>query len=120
MTLAPLTPAKALFQWRAAWPKFESLEVLHLWTMVVGIRTEVPFLRRVALQISRQRSSERMKWGRLASLMCKQFTATTRETTVVLTSPRAKSILPVPKTGKNANRGRNLWKDRLLGRRLRH
>ncbi|GBL76010.1 hypothetical protein AVEN_234324-1 [Araneus ventricosus] len=33
---------------------------LYLWTVVGEIRTVAPFLRRVGLQISRQRSSERM------------------------------------------------------------
>ncbi|GBO29424.1 hypothetical protein AVEN_161034-1 [Araneus ventricosus] len=39
----------------------------YLWTAVGGIRTVAPFLRHVALQISRQRSSERMQWYRLAT-----------------------------------------------------
>ncbi|GBN02183.1 hypothetical protein AVEN_173492-1 [Araneus ventricosus] len=34
---------------------------LHLRTVVGGIRTDVSFLRRVALEISQQRSSERMQ-----------------------------------------------------------
>ncbi|GBM49255.1 hypothetical protein AVEN_71002-1 [Araneus ventricosus] len=51
-------------------------------------------------------------WPLPLSLMCELFTAITRETTDALTSPRASSILPVPTTGNNANRGRNSWKDR--------
>ncbi|GBM43167.1 hypothetical protein AVEN_128492-1 [Araneus ventricosus] len=86
---------------------------LHLWTVVGGIRTVVPFLRHVALQIHLQRSSERVKRRRLASLMSELFTSTTRETTDALISPPTTYILPVPTTGKNANHGRNLWKDRM-------
>ncbi|GBM38724.1 hypothetical protein AVEN_252917-1 [Araneus ventricosus] len=42
------------------------------------------------------------------------FTATKRETTYALASPPATSILPVPTTGNNANRGQISWKDRAL------
>ncbi|GBM33285.1 hypothetical protein AVEN_101621-1 [Araneus ventricosus] len=51
-------------------------------------------------------------------LTCELFTAIMRETTDALTSPRTTSILPVPTTGNNANRGRNSWKDRPLERSL--
>ncbi|GBN27796.1 hypothetical protein AVEN_223938-1 [Araneus ventricosus] len=47
-------------------------------------------------------------------LTCELFTATTRETTDALTSQRATSILRVPTTGNNTNRGRNMWKDRSM------
>ncbi|GBM97153.1 hypothetical protein AVEN_195495-1 [Araneus ventricosus] len=75
--------------------------------VVGGIRTDAKLSRylRVALQISRQRSSERIQCRRVVPLMCELFTATTRETTDALTSPRATSILPVPTTRNNANRG---------------
>ncbi|GBL75365.1 hypothetical protein AVEN_194563-1 [Araneus ventricosus] len=43
---------------------------------------------------------------------CELFTTITRETTDALTSPRTTSILPVPTTRNNTNRGRNSWKDR--------
>ncbi|GBN64931.1 hypothetical protein AVEN_264469-1 [Araneus ventricosus] len=79
------------------------------------------FLRRLALQISRQSSNERMQWCRLVSLlslMCELVTAITREATDALTSPRATSILSVPMTGNNASRGRNSWKDASLERSL--
>ncbi|GBO03387.1 hypothetical protein AVEN_139561-1 [Araneus ventricosus] len=38
----------------------------HLWTLIGGIRTDAPVLRLVTWQISPQRPSERMNWGRLA------------------------------------------------------
>ncbi|GBL89598.1 hypothetical protein AVEN_87916-1 [Araneus ventricosus] len=40
-------------------------------------------------------------------------------TTDALASPLATSILPIPTTGNNANRGRNLWKDKPLERSVR-
>ncbi|GBM57601.1 hypothetical protein AVEN_216348-1 [Araneus ventricosus] len=72
-----------------------------------GIRTIVPFLRLVDLQISRQCSSVQMQWRCLVPLTRELLTITTQETTDALSSPRASSILPVPTTGNNANRGRN-------------
>ncbi|GBM59960.1 hypothetical protein AVEN_178210-1 [Araneus ventricosus] len=87
---------------------------LYLWT--VEFRTVAPFPRRVAWQISRQRSSERkhtdVVWSLPLPLMCELFTEITRETTNALTSPGATSILPVPTMWNNANRGRNSWKAR--------
>ncbi|GBL91338.1 hypothetical protein AVEN_203490-1 [Araneus ventricosus] len=55
-------------------------------------------------------------WPLYFPLMRELFTAITREATDALTSPQATSILSVPTTGNNANRGRNSWKDRPVKR----
>ncbi|GBN36383.1 hypothetical protein AVEN_77325-1 [Araneus ventricosus] len=79
-----------------------------------GIRTDVPFLLRVALQMPQQRSS-----GTVRSFDVRAIYRHNAGNTDALTSPRATLILPLPTTGNNANRGRNLWKDRPLERSLR-
>ncbi|GBN56371.1 hypothetical protein AVEN_190202-1 [Araneus ventricosus] len=60
--------SKTLFQRRACGlVKPRIARGWYLWTVVGGIRTVASFLRRVALQISRQLSSERLQWRRLAT-----------------------------------------------------
>ncbi|GBN38269.1 hypothetical protein AVEN_30008-1 [Araneus ventricosus] len=87
---------------------------MYLWTVELGgIRTVVPFQRRVALQIcARVNGCNDAVWPLSFPLMCELFTAITQETTDSLT-PGVTSILLVQTTG---NYGRNSWKDRPLGR----
>ncbi|GBO13165.1 hypothetical protein AVEN_120202-1 [Araneus ventricosus] len=69
-----LSVPKALFQRRVAWTNLELLIArgLYLCAEVGGIRTVAPFLRCVALQISLQRSTERMQRRRLV-LRCVSY-----------------------------------------------
>ncbi|GBN06641.1 hypothetical protein AVEN_46778-1 [Araneus ventricosus] len=59
-----VTHVKALFRHGLAKPRV--VRDSYLWTVVGGIRTVASFLRRVALQISRPLSSERMHRRRLS------------------------------------------------------
>ncbi|GBM77574.1 hypothetical protein AVEN_186842-1 [Araneus ventricosus] len=68
--------------------------------------------RRKSLGSARVNGCTDAVWPLLPPLMCKLFTAITRETENALTSPRATSILSAPPTGNNTNRGRNSWEDR--------
>ncbi|GBL98333.1 hypothetical protein AVEN_174115-1 [Araneus ventricosus] len=106
--------AKALIQRRVAWPNFESLEVRTCGLWSVEFEQTCRFYGEWLCKYL----GSAMQCSRLASLMCNLFTATTRETTDALTSPRATSVLPVPTTGNKANRRRNSRKDRPLERSL--
>ncbi|GBN11130.1 hypothetical protein AVEN_91328-1 [Araneus ventricosus] len=110
---------KALFQRRVARPNLKSIEIrtCGLWSVECEQSCHS-----YGACLCKYLGSDRVRgcigavWPLYVPLMRELFTATTRETTDALTSPRAISILPVSTTGNNANRGRNSWKDRPLER----
>ncbi|GBO36280.1 hypothetical protein AVEN_92936-1 [Araneus ventricosus] len=81
------------------------------------IRTDVPFLQRVDLQISRESSSERMQWpsGLFDARAIYRYNAGNHRCTYKPTNHIDSSV---PTAGNNANRGRSLRKDRPLERSL--
>ncbi|GBM54501.1 hypothetical protein AVEN_189535-1 [Araneus ventricosus] len=110
---------KALFQRRVAWSNFESLEVRTCGPWSVEFEQS---WRSYGAWLGKYLGSAGVSgcilaiWSLCFPLMRELFTAIMREATDALTSPRATSILSVPTTGNNTNRGRNSWKDRLLER----
>ncbi|GBN06065.1 hypothetical protein AVEN_185283-1 [Araneus ventricosus] len=96
----------------------ESLEVRTCGLGSVEFRSVVAFHSHSGAWFGKSLGRDRVNGGTDAvwllplPLMCELFTSIARETPVALTSPQTTSILPVKKTGNNANHGRNSWKDR--------